>query len=209
MHLQNLRQATSSEHKGLEYELDLLRQSFTLAEYVALLRRFQLYLRHWEPLVLDRLVREIPGLMGPRMKLEAIEKDMQDLAFVEAAENIPPGLRPVLPELDTPAQAIGSMYVLEGSTLGGQILSRHFEKQLGVTRDRGCRYFSGYGQDTGMMWKSFCKALESRPARETAEMAEAAAETFRSLRIWLSGAHGHSIQRVLPPTQKGAIDAGN
>ncbi len=50
--------------------------------------------------------------------------------------------------------ALGCLYVLEGATLGGQVISRHLAK-LGIGPENGGRFFNGYGARTGEMWKSF------------------------------------------------------
>jgi heme oxygenase len=50
--------------------------------------------------------------------------------------------------------ALGCLYVLEGATLGGQVISRHLAK-LGIGPENGGRFFNGYGAKTGEMWKSF------------------------------------------------------
>jgi len=50
--------------------------------------------------------------------------------------------------------APGCLYVLEGATLGGQVISRHLAK-LGIGPETGGRFFNGYGAKTGRMWKSF------------------------------------------------------
>lgn len=62
-------------------------------------------------------------------------------------------------EFSTVAEALGIMYVLEGSTLGGKILYRHIHEVLGLTPENGASYFWGYGPQTGYLWKSFISAL--------------------------------------------------
>ncbi|MGG7660865.1 biliverdin-producing heme oxygenase [Dyadobacter sp. BHUBP1] len=62
-------------------------------------------------------------------------------------------------EFSTVAEALGIMYVLEGSTLGGKVLYRHIHEVLGLTPENGASYFWGYGPHTGNLWKSFISAL--------------------------------------------------
>lgn len=50
--------------------------------------------------------------------------------------------------------AMGCLYVLEGATLGGQLISRHLAT-LGIGPANGGLFFNGYGIRTGDMWKSF------------------------------------------------------
>ncbi len=79
------------------------------------------------------------------------------------------------------------MYVVEGSTLGGQVLSRHFADRLGVSPDRGGGFFHGYGEATGRMWMAFAGLAASRPESETGPAIDAAIATFEALGDWLRG----------------------
>jgi heme oxygenase len=80
------------------------------------------------------------------------------------------------------------MYVLEGATLGGRVISRHLAAR-GIGPDTGGAFFAGYGNQTGEMWKSFSAAMgayaEAHP-ESTGRMAEAADETFILLERWLA-----------------------
>lgn len=59
----------------------------------------------------------------------------------------------------TAAAALGGMYVLEGSTLGGQMISKHLSTVLGTTVAGKTTYLSAYANQTGTMWKSFLQLL--------------------------------------------------
>jgi heme oxygenase len=73
--------------------------------------------------------------------------------------------------------------VLEGSSLGAQVISRHYRETLGLSPDHGLRYFTGYGEETGSRWRSFLACLEenftTRP-ESTNEIIESACAAFRS-----------------------------
>lgn len=65
--------------------------------------------------------------------------------------------------LDTPwnfATAVGAMYVLEGSTMGGQILSRKLSHILGDDGIACTRYFQAYGENSMKRWGEFCQFLD-------------------------------------------------
>lgn len=64
-------------------------------------------------------------------------------------------------DIQTIPAALGCMYVLEGSTLGSQILSRSFRERFDIGRHNGGAYFHGYGELTGKMWKRFGTDLEN------------------------------------------------
>jgi heme oxygenase len=90
---------------------------------------------------------------------------------------------PDLPPLATWPQLLGAMYVLEGSTLGGQVIARQLAKQNIPLR----LYFSGYGERTGPLWKAFCQLLsqEATPDNE-ADIVQSASLTFQKLATWLN-----------------------
>jgi heme oxygenase len=56
------------------------------------------------------------------------------------------------------SEAFGAVYVVEGATLGGQVIARRVMPALALSPDAGCRYFSGYGAATRERW------LETRDA---------------------------------------------
>jgi heme oxygenase len=90
----------------------------------------------------------------------------------------------VLPALDSPGHAIGCWYVVEGSALGGQVISRRVQSRLGVTRDTGGRYFAGNGAATAARWRDVCGALD-RYDGTTGDVIEGARRSFESLGAWL------------------------
>jgi heme oxygenase len=95
-----------------------------------------------------------------------------------------------MPDLSGVSRILGSMYVLEGSTLGGQIIARHFRRHVaGLEDGRGCSFFECYGPDVGTRWREFqgvLRAHSSPSADDT--MVAAAGETFVLLQSWLHDA---------------------
>jgi heme oxygenase (biliverdin-IX-beta and delta-forming) len=179
-----LRRATDIQHRNLERNLDLLRSSFTRQHYVAMLRRFYGFHHAWEPQVAAQLDSELPDFFAPRRKLHNIEADLRYFGSeVEDVLRIPSCT--TVPTLHSTGSALGSMYVIEGSTLGGRILTRHFGEHLGLLPDAGCRYFSGYEGRTAQMWSAFGELITSRPEAENDDMLDAAVATFDSLGQWL------------------------
>jgi len=104
---------------------------------------------------------------------------LADLATISA--ELPP-LCPALPPLHTRAQLLGAMCVLEGSTLGGQVITRQLAK-AGIPL---LRYFGGYGELTGPRWKAFCRLLTEESAHLShAEISQSAVRTFQLLHAWI------------------------
>ena len=81
---------------------------------------------------------------------------------------------------DTRHEALGGLYVLEGSSLGGQVLFRQAQARLGVTASHGGRFFHGHGARTGRLWREFLAVLAGVPAmgREADEVEAGARATF-------------------------------
>jgi heme oxygenase len=68
----------------------------------------------------------------------------------------------LLPAIATKAEALGVLYVLEGSTLGGRMILKTLRNQ-GLSTD-DLHFLDPYGTATGAQWRTFLAVLE----RETA-----------------------------------------
>ncbi|WET03090.1 biliverdin-producing heme oxygenase [Flavobacterium sp. YJ01] len=55
--------------------------------------------------------------------------------------------------------ALGILYVVEGSTLGGRFILKNVSKLPELSVENGVSYFNGYGDKTGSFWKSFLNFL--------------------------------------------------
>jgi heme oxygenase (biliverdin-IX-beta and delta-forming) len=71
-------------------------------------------------------------------------------------------VNPVFPAIGTKAEAVGALYVVEGSTLGGRKILQALRCQ-GVSTD-DLHFLDPYGKETGARWRTFLRILE----RETA-----------------------------------------
>lgn len=182
--LGRLRAETRREHDAIEAVLDFMTPGLSIAAYRQQLAHFYGFyqpletslasLADWSYLGLDFDVRRKTGLLAD---------DLDDLGF-DAARTLP--VCRALPRLTSVAAGFGCLYVLEGATLGGQLISRHVMQTLGLDGLRGARFFNCYGDRTGMMWKAFRSALVAfavTPAAEN-EVVESAIATFSTLRCW-------------------------
>jgi heme oxygenase len=107
---------------------------------------------------------------------------------LDALGSVPGAARPDLPALPGTDEALGRMYVLEGSTLGGTLIDRHLAAlpQLAGVR---LRAFSPYGDRTGAMWQAFRRVTRDRVAADgRADAVVASARTtFDRLARWCRG----------------------
>ena len=102
-------------------------------------------------------------------------------------------LRPVLvpahPGLDAVEdtdQALGRLYVLEGSTLGGTFISRHLATLPTLGPDVRLGAFSPYGTETGAMWHAYRRVTRERVSGggDAGRVVGAARSTFGALADW-------------------------
>jgi heme oxygenase len=181
--LARLRAETRFHHLRLERDLAVLREDVTPAEHRELVRRLYGFYRPWEERAVPVLEAGHPGVMRGRAKTPLLARDLGRLGEPpEALDRLPHCSR--LPSLTTLPMALGSMYVLEGATLGGQVVSRHLARTLGPTA--GISFFDSYGPEVGPMWRRFGEALTAHAGPETDEtIVDSARETFLRLHDWL------------------------
>jgi heme oxygenase len=182
-----LRERTRAAHERAEAALPLLDPALDRDAYRAVLEGFWGFHAALEP-----RLRAVPGVealglrLDERRKLPRLERDLRvlgaDPVRVPVADRVPaPG---------GVAEALGCMYVLEGATLGGRVISRHLAAR-GIGPETGGAFFTGYGERTGEMWKAFSRVIgayaAAHPDAEEA-MVRAADDTFALLERWLARA---------------------
>lgn len=183
MILSKLKDATKEQHQNLETTVNIMNSMFTLEDYKQLLCRFYSFYAAIEPKVAATGLNRDDFNFDERRKTTLIEKDLKALGILDNVKKEVP-LWDQLPELTTAAQAFGSIYVMEGATLGGQLISRHLKEHLGITAENGGAFFNSYGANVGPMWKSFGSSITTFAdcGKDDAEIIEAAKKTFDSFR---------------------------
>ena len=155
--LSRLRTETRAEHDAIEAALDLTGDGLTHDRYRRILERLYGFYAPLEP-----AIRAVGGWADRGLDLEARQKGPLLRADLRTLGGDAPTAIPLcndLPILVTLADCFGCLYVLEGSTLGGQFISRHVHRVLGMTPETGGRFFHGYGDKTGEMWQTFRAAV--------------------------------------------------
>ncbi len=179
--LDRLRSDTREAHTALEDALALMRPPLRRERFVDVLQGLLAFHRAWSPRM--AVLIGDPDLVAPRGKAALIERDLEALGVGET-----PAAPLDLSFLTTPSAAWGSLYVLEGSTLGGQVISKALRRAAWAPAD-GLTYFNPYGRRTGEMWARFRAALEAAaPTLETDLVCEGARATFRTLQSGLAPA---------------------
>jgi heme oxygenase len=174
-----LRARTAAAHQALEEGLDILSVVRSPARLRRLMERFYGFHAVWEPAI---AASPAAGFAADRGRLGSLRADLAALGVGDAGVAALPLCRPAAALAATAAGAIGSLYVMEGSTLGGQVISR-------ALRDAGgaeLAYFNPYGRETGARWRAFAAWAEAAAAETREEAAASAQATFALLLGWLT-----------------------
>lgn len=177
-----LRQATQDEHAATEATVPLMQPALDRAQYVQVLRGFYRIVRAWDVWAQQHAPADLQALLADRRQSSLLAADLRALGAHE-----PPSEEYVLHEAMAHTAVpghprsvfLGRMYVMEGSTLGGQLLARHVEAQLGLTPGEGNSYFRGYGEHTGERWREFRAILQALPDSETDTVIASAKNMFQ------------------------------
>ncbi len=142
---------TLAPHQELERVLGKrMRSMRTTEDYITLLQAFYSLLGALEDRISVHIgAAELPDHLQ-RRKSESLAIDIRSLGGI-----IPPKLSlSKIMEVKDHLQAFGVLYVIEGSTLGGRIISHMIAKQLDI-QDKGLSFFQSYGEHRTTMWATF------------------------------------------------------
>ncbi len=185
--LARLKEETAHQHKETEENVDIMREGFSLDDYRNLLVKFYSFYKPFEEKMSEAIsANEIDFNHSERLNTPKLESDLnalgmsdEDISKIETTDD--------LPNLDSGERIFGSLYVIEGSTLGGQVISRHLKQTLDIDASNGSAFFSGYGEHTRPMWMGFMEAI-NKFADQTEnhnEIITGANDTFEKLGISL------------------------
>jgi heme oxygenase (biliverdin-IX-beta and delta-forming) len=168
-----LKEGTKTAHLDLEkVVVQRLKNIRTNEDYAALLRYFYAYFSHVERAVAPYITADVLPDYASRRNSSYLKKDIEALGG-----NVNDLPMTSVPEILNKYQALGALYVMEGSIMGGSIIVKMLEKG-GITT--GVSFFSGYGETTGAMWGVFSGVLNQQATADEHQkmMVEAANGTF-------------------------------
>ncbi len=157
-------------------------------------RRMHVRLLGYHRPALDRvgvlLAGDMPDVLGAMAdRVRRLEDDLRvmgtDPATVPSA--------PLPSDLDA-AGAVGIVYVLEGSVLGGRIIARHLAERLGLGPETGAAFYADAPAGTHPRWADVCVRIDDwaagrgRAAEDA--MVAAARRSFADLDRWFSEGGG-------------------
>ena len=179
--LQTLRTATARDHERVESVLDLMSPTLDRARLCAVLTVMHSFWRAAEGGLdawAEREPADAAGLQWPKRRRGALfAADLRALGAEPADDD------PELPAVADTDEALGRLYVLEGSTLGGTFIHRHLTTLPDLAATGRLGAFSPYGAETGAMWHAFRRFTRER-ARDPQRVVDAAGATFLSLAEW-------------------------
>lgn len=180
-----LRAETRQEHDAIETALAIPQSIGTIADYARLLAGFYGF---YQPLEQAILALNWQGTgIDPAMRLKAplLAADLE--ACGDTLDAIP--RCPRIPACRDTADGFGCLYVLEGATLGGAIIHRQLQAQLGDWIEGRGHFYQCYGDQRGAMWRIFRQAVDgfgdSHGRALQDQVIHSARATFQDLQAWL------------------------
>lgn len=177
--------------------LALMRGTLPLESYVGHLRA--LFVIHG---VLEEALAERPEPRVQRAFQDSMRKIpllQQDLRYFEprwiadlreaAAAALAIDARVRLRSLEDPLSLLGYLYVLEGSTLGGQIMKPHLMSAFSLNNDGGLAYVTSYGSEVDRRFAEFKSRMDAlvTSSEERRRISDAATDLFERLETVFAG----------------------
>ena len=174
----NIKEQTKKDHQSVEKVLiGELKDLSSVTEYAALLKRLFVFFKPIEERVHQLIETSMLPDIGERQHSSRL---MQDIHATRTNFNV--SSEKLHLSIDSISYALGVLYVMEGSTLGGQIIVKMLDDRLSVSKIGANAYFNSYGTHTHQKWSDFKEAiLKFEDAIEEDVMIAGAKDTFNAL----------------------------
>jgi heme oxygenase (biliverdin-IX-beta and delta-forming) len=179
-----LKTFTTLSHQKLEKSIvGLIHDLQTSPDYSYLLGLFYSYFGGMERLIVRQDIKKYLPDYDERRKAKLILEDL--LALHISSPDF--CQKDTLPVIDSPFRALGALYVMEGSTLGGVYIVKMIQKKLSA-KENIFHFFSGYGDRNPLMWNRFKNALDhsTADAEEMALILSGAEDSFHKFYEWIN-----------------------
>lgn len=187
---QLLRLATKEPHHALDHHplmARLLTLDINRREYGDVLVALHGVVASAEAALLSYLLHH-PALFdyAPRRKLPALEADLSTLGRAPVPASV------TIPAIDRAGALFGTLYTLEGATLGGEFIATRLRQQ--GAGDFPLQFYTVYGDQTRSRWLAFLDQAEQRcPAADYACAAATAVALFEAIRSHLTSCYDQSV----------------
>lgn len=175
----HLRTATTQAHVDVELAFDLDARLASRQAYAALLARLHGFYGPVEQ-ALEAWTGRLAGVdVAARRRAALLDDDLAALGVTAPRWAVAP------PDLVSAGHALGCLYVLEGSALGGRLVLRAARERLGD--DLPVAFFGSVGREhLGADWRALKAALDRHGAEHgAAEVTAGALQTFAAMSGWL------------------------
>ena len=181
-----LKVETAPLHLSVEHQVGLPDSVRTKTEYRELLQRLLTFHRAFEVALAEPIWSEGWSRIGITLGDHSRSPNLiDDLAYFDQRSGVCQEEEQVSPVFATFAEALGGLYVIEGSSLGGKILAPLFRAHLG---EIPTRYYESFGRNHPQPWRSVQSALArfEQEYDDGDEVILGATATFRSFGNYLT-----------------------
>ncbi|MBI1317016.1 hypothetical protein GC167_09205 [bacterium] len=187
--LERLKTETAELHRQTEeysYGDLIMSGRLTKAQYADLIDKNAAVHHHYESILIqiEGLDALFEGQLHRRIKLSALESDKAVLHYPSRS------FTPIEHRPADVAEALGALYVLEGSSLGGAVIARALSKIPEIAETGAFAFYTFYGAELGAQWKAFGQIVVNFVEHhgQADRLVESAKRTFESVKSVFSTA---------------------
>ncbi|MDQ2717195.1 MAG: biliverdin-producing heme oxygenase [Chloroflexota bacterium] len=158
--------ATKEQHTSLDEKMSTLLFSATTTKsvYRTLLEKFYGFYapfeEYYENIEGQSDWQEVGLALSERKRMPLLKKDLLNLGVSDEQITHLAQFQDAEQLFSSIPQILGTLYAVEGATIGGQYIARQLEKTLHISAENGGAFFKGYGaEQTKVMWKQFCERV--------------------------------------------------
>lgn len=183
---ERLKAETRAQHDAAERATRIADRTSDVRDYVPLVARLFGFYEAAEARLAAAHGGALAGLrLEPRRRAPLLRRDLHALGLSAADIEALPRCAD-LPDTSSPPAALGYLYVVEGSSLGGTLIARQLAARLGLRPETGAAFFSIYGDQVGARWHEFLTALTAAPVEAADAVVAAARDTFARFTRWVA-----------------------
>jgi heme oxygenase len=181
---ETLKQATQQQHNQLEQLMfvgQIMDGTLTFDEYKKILTTNYLTHAHIEEALYTHLSPHLKEKLAieERIKLPALLQDLEEAHI--ALPQTEPDTNFI--DITSDAAILGSMYVMEGATLGGNVIVKRLKKNVQLAPyNLNFHYYQVYGDQLVTNWKQFIQLMDTAiPANEYPSAIKSAVGMFEHI----------------------------
>lgn len=151
---QRLKQETAPQHERMHQLMERAQPFSSRARYARFVAAQYLFQRDVEHLFEDPAVQDLVSDLAQRGRTTDSRADLADLQAPVPDE-------PIATQGVVAPEALGWLYVSEGSTLGAAFLLKEVGEKLGLDGSFGARNLAAYPDGRARVWKRFVEAMDA------------------------------------------------